>query len=138
MGYCIVLVLLAIALAAPGPSPAMKATAQEKPDEKPWKGTGTWNNRRFGTTGPITCAITPKDEKTWEAQFDGTGAGRKFSHKVTMETTKKSDRTLLQGTATIDGDTYRWTGYLNKEGLFGNYRAAGGNNGQFRLQGSRK
>jgi hypothetical protein len=109
--------------------------AQDKA-EKTWQ--GTWNNRRFGTSGQMRCTATIKDDKTWEATFDGTGAGRRFTHKVTINVTKKGDRSLLEGTATIDGDTYRWSGNVAGRVLYGRYRANGGNNGEFRLQEAKK
>jgi hypothetical protein len=107
--------------------------AQDK--EKSWQ--GTWNNRRAGTTGPLRCTATPKDDKTWEADFEGMFMTRRFNYTVTLATARRSGRTLLQGTATIDGDEYRWEGYTDGRVLFGRFRSAKGNNGEFRLQESK-
>jgi hypothetical protein len=113
-------------------STAPSAIGEEEENKKSWE--GGWNNRKYGTNGPIKCTVSPKDEKTWEAHFEGTGLGKPFSYNVTLETLKKGDRTLLQGTARISGDVYRWTGYIRGKVFFGKYRSASGNNGQFKMQ----
>lgn len=122
------IVALAVALAATSDL----VVAQVDGDEKSWQ--GTWNNRARGTSGPLKCTAGPKDAKTWEAQFDGMFMKRSFSYKATMEAAKKADRTLFQGTTTVDGDTYRWTGYISGRTLVGKFRSAKGNNGDFKLQ----
>jgi len=104
----------------------------QKSEEKSWQ--GTWNNRARGTSGPLKCTATPTDDKTWDAQFNGMFMGRRFNHKVKIDATKKSDRTLLDGTATINGDTYRWSGYVSGCVLYGRFRSGSGNNGDFKLQ----
>jgi hypothetical protein len=50
-----------------------------------------------------------------------------------MKVSKKDNRTLLEGTSTVSGDSYQWTGYVEGDTLFGKYRSASGNNGEFRL-----
>ena len=104
----------------------------QKPEERSWQ--GTWNNRARGTSGPLKCTATIKDDKTWDANFQGMFMGRPFNHKVSIDVTKKSDRTLLEGTATISGDTYRWSGYVSGRVLYGRFRSGKGNNGDFKLQ----
>jgi hypothetical protein len=104
--------------------------------EKTWQ--GTWNNRKFGTSGPLKCTVTAKDDKTWDATFEGMFMSRRFSHKVTIAATKKGDRTLLEGTATIDGDSYRWQGNVAGRVLYGRFRSGSGNNGEFRLTEPKK
>jgi hypothetical protein len=44
----------------------------------------------------------------------------------------------LQGTSTVDGDSYQWTGEIQGGMLIGQYRSASGNNGEFRLQAPRE
>ncbi len=95
---------------------------------------GTWNNRKFGTKGPLICTAAVKDDKTWQAVFSGTGIGKPFKYEVTISTNKKNGQTLLQGTSSVDGDTYRWSGKVQGKTLAGRYRSASGNNGEFQLQ----
>lgn len=95
---------------------------------------GNWNNRKYNTNGPLKCVASPKDAKTWNAVFEGTGIGKPFKYDVTLQAMKKGNRTLLEGTSTIDGDVYRWTGYIEGGALHGKYRSASGNNGEFKLQ----
>ena len=108
--------------------------AQETPEEATFR--GTWNNRKFGTSGPLSCTATVKDDETWEAKFQGKFMNRDFNYDATIKTSKKSGRTVLQGTATIDGDQYLWSGYVNGKELFGKFRSRKGNNGTFRLRRS--
>lgn len=95
---------------------------------------GSWNNRKFGTKGPLVCTAKAKDDKTWDATFTGTGIGKPFKYQVTINTTKKGNQTLLQGTSMLDGDRYQWSGYVEGKTLHGRYRSAKGNNGEFMLQ----
>ena len=59
---------------------------------KSWQ--GTWNNRKYKTSGPLKCTAFPKDEKTWEARFEGRGLGKPFRYDVTMDAMQKGDRAL--------------------------------------------
>lgn len=95
---------------------------------------GTWNNRKYGTNGPLICTAAPKNDKTWQARFEGKGLGKPFRYDVEIATTARGDRTLLQGTSTVDGDVYRWTGYVQGQVFYGRYRSATGNNGEFQLR----
>ena len=117
------------------------ATDKSGKNERPtgpmsWQ--GSWNNRKFGTEGMLRCTATVKDEKTWEAKFEGTGLGRPFTYNVEISTTTRGERTLLQGTSMVDGDSYQWTGEVQNGMLIGTYRSASGNNGEFRLQAPRE
>jgi len=117
---------------APSTSSLDKSAATVTPGEKmSWQ--GTWNNRKYGTEGPLKCTATVKDETTWEAKFDGMGLGRPFAYDATMKVSKKDNRTLLEGTSTVSGDSYQWTGSVEGDTLLGRYRSASGNNGEFRL-----
>jgi hypothetical protein len=131
-GIRLKIVVLIVAVAAALAAKCDSLVAQGRGEEKSWQ--GTWNNRARGTSGPLRCTGGPTDGKSWEAQFDGMFMKRSFSYKATMEAAKKGDRTLFQGTTTVDGDTYRWTGYINGRIFTGKFRSAQGNNGDFRLQ----
>jgi hypothetical protein len=108
------------------------AEKSDDKSEKSWQ--GTWNNRARGTSGPLRCTVTPKDDKSWDATFEGSFMGRAFSHKVSIDVTKKSERTLLEGSANVNGDMYRWQGSVAGRVLTGRFRSGNGNNGDFRLQ----
>jgi len=99
---------------------------------------GTWNNRKYGTKGPLRCTVKVKDANTWEAKFVGTGLGKPFTYQAIIKKTKRGERMLLQGTSTISGDQYRWTGQVEGDKLSGKYRSGSGNNGEFHLKESRK
>ena len=114
-----------------------ESAASEKPAaEMSWQ--GTWNNRKYGTDGPLICKATMKDDKNWDASFEGKGLGKPFSYQVKISTMMKNGRTLLQGTSTVSGDRYQWSGYVDGDVLYGKYRSASGNNGEFRLKKSDK
>lgn len=100
-------------------------------ESRSWQ--GNWNNRKFGTSGALQCTATTSDGKKFEAQFRATFRGKESTYNVTMTGTKKSERVLLEGTATIGGDSYRWNGYIEGKTLFGNFRSNSGNNGTFKL-----
>lgn len=114
----------------PAPKPVQAESKQSVGDA--WK--GTWNNNKYGTKGPLTCTVTAIEGKTWKAKFVGTGIGKPFTYDAAINSTEKGDRTILQGTYSISGDAYRWTGYVEGNLLYGKYRSASGNNGEFRLK----
>jgi hypothetical protein len=117
--------------------PVTLLAADEMPSAtKSW--VGTWNNRKYKTTGPLRCVATSKDDGTAEATFSGTFMKDPFSYNVTVSTTAEKDRTVLQGTATLDGDKYEWSGYVRGKVLFGEFRSLKGHNGTFRLQETTK
>jgi hypothetical protein len=118
-------------------SVAATVLGQGEKADGPLRWQGTWNNRKYGTNGPLRCTAASKDANTWEAKFEGTGVGRPFTYNVNISTMKKGNRTLLQGTSSISGDMYQWTGYVEGKTLFGRYRSSSGNNGEFRLQEAR-
>lgn len=114
------------------PEPDQEKIEQETIVGQSWS--GAWNNNKYGTKGPLTCTIAAVEGKAWQAKFVGTGLGKPFTYKAVFSTTDKGKRTILQGVSTISGDAYRWTGYLEGEMLYGKYRSASGNNGEFRLK----
>ena len=44
------------------------------------------------------------------------------------------DRTVVEGTAELDGDRYEWSGFVRGKVFYGQYRSLKGNNGEFRLE----
>lgn len=99
---------------------------------KSWS--GTWDNKKFKTNGPLTCRATQKDATTWEAKFTGEGLGKPFAYDATIKSADRNGRLVMGGTATVDGETYQWSGYVQGKFLLGSYRSATGNNGSFKLQ----
>lgn len=117
-----------------------KTPVEEPVDQQPQVGqswSGGWNNNKYGTKGPLTCTVSAVDGKTWQAKFVGTGIGKPFTYTAAVNTTDKGDRTILQGMYSISGDAYRWTGYVEGDTLYGKYRSASGNNGEFRLKAAK-
>jgi hypothetical protein len=113
-----------------------QARAQQSDEAKTWD--GMWSNRKFNTSGPLKCTATRKDDGSNEARFEGSFMGSPFSYTVAVTATPKGDRTLLEGTSTIDGDRYEWSGYVRGGVLYGQYRSQKGNNGEFRLREEKK
>lgn len=112
------------------------ASDDEQPTTKTW--VGTWMNRKYKTSGPLKCVATRKDDSSAEATFSGKFVNDPFSYNVTVSTTAENDRTVLSGTATLDGDKYEWSGYVRGKVLFGEFRSLKGHNGTFRLQETTK
>lgn len=96
--------------------------------------TGTWNNRKYGTSGALHCLAVVKDDKTWTAKFDGDGVYGKFSYDVSISTKQNSKQVQLEGNSTVSGHRYKWSGNVKDGVLFGKYTASNGNNGTFRLK----
>lgn len=73
----------------------------------------------------VAVAQEPKQEsrdfRTWT---DSTGASKVEAHFELFEDGKVHLRRK---------DNYQWTGYVEGNTLFGKYRSASGNNGEFRL-----
>lgn len=111
----------------PSPATSADATASKK-----WS--GKWDNKKYKTSGPLTCTATLKDSATWQAKFTGTGLGKPFGYDATIKVSNKSGRMILQGSTSVDGESYQWSGYVQGKSLIGSYRSASGNNGTFRLE----
>lgn len=108
------------------------ATAADAAASKKWS--GKWDNKKYKTSGPLICTATLKDTATWQAKFTGTGLGRPFGYDATIKVSNKSGRMILQGSTTVDGEAYQWSGYVQGKYLIGSYKSASGNNGSFRLE----
>ncbi len=119
-------VLLVLAMLAP------IATQAADPPSKSWS--GTWNNKKYKTTGPLTCTVTSSKGGNWQATFSGTGLGNPFSYPATLKAMEKGGRIYLAGSTKVDGEAYRWSGYIQGQVLAGSYKSATGNNGTFSLK----
>ena len=112
------------------------ARGEDEQMQKTWE--GTWSNRKYNSTGPLKCVAVKTDDSTAEATFSGTFMRDPFSYKVTVSTNQEKERVVLEGTATLDGDRYEWSGHVRGKVLYGQFRSLKGHNGEFRLQESGK
>lgn len=104
-------------------------------DSKTFEGEGTWNNKLYGTSGPIQCKATRDDKGVWTATFTGMFMKDPFKYDVTFQGKKGAGgQETLAGTATIRNHKYQWQGYIKGDTLIGQYRANSGYNGQFVLK----
>ncbi len=99
---------------------------------KQWS--GTWDNKKYKTSGPLTCSAKMNTNGVWQAKFTGTGLGKPFGYDATIRAGEKGGRLILQGTTSVDGEAYQWSGYVQGKVLVGSYKSASGNNGTFKLQ----
>jgi hypothetical protein len=107
-------------------------------EEKTWE--GKWNNKRFGTSGPLKCVATETEPGTWKAKFSGSFQGDSFSYDVTFDAKpgKAKGQQDLSGKATISGQDYEWKGTLKGTQLKGTYKSSGANFGEFVLNEPKK
>lgn len=113
-------------------TPSRPAGAAAGPVNKAWS--GTWNNRKYNTTGALTCTIIGEQNGQWIARFTGTALGKPISYTALMTPKASGANTALSGTTKVDGFNYQWSGTVAGKSLNGSYRASNGNNGEFRLQ----
>jgi hypothetical protein len=99
---------------------------------KSWS--GTWSNRKFNTTGALTCTVIGNQNNQWIARFTGTGLGKPFNYTALITTRTNGSVVSLSGTTKVDGDNYQWSGSVNGASMTGSFRSGTGNNGDFRLQ----
>lgn len=99
---------------------------------KSW--TGTWNNKKYNTTGALTCTVVGEQNGQWIAKFTGTALGKPISYTALMTPKQSGERTSLSGVTKVDGFDYQWSGAISGKSLTGSYRASNGNNGDFKLQ----
>ena len=107
---------------------AFPVSAQES---RTW--TGKWNNRKFGTSGPLQCVAKESEPGRWQATFTGTFQGDPFEYQAMFESKASSRGLLVGGNSTIRGHKYDWTGVMNDRQLRGQYRNNVGYNGEFVL-----
>lgn len=109
----------------------LSAAAAAEPD-KVWS--GTWNNRKYNTSGQLICTVVGEQNGQWIAKFTGTALGKPISYTALMTPKKNGDQTALTGTTKVDGFEYQWSATLAGKALNGSYKASNGNNGEFKLQ----
>jgi len=99
---------------------------------KSWS--GTWNNKKYNTTGELTCSIIGEQNGQWIARFTGTGLGKPFNYTALITHKTVGTNVTMQGTTRVDGDMYNWTGTISGQNMTGGFRSTTGNNGQFVLK----
>ena len=99
---------------------------------KSW--TGTWNNRKYNTSGALTCTVVGEQNGQWIAKFTGIALGKPISYTALMTPKKNGEQTALSGTTKVDGFDYQWSATVVGKALNGSYKASNGNNGDFKLQ----
>jgi hypothetical protein len=114
------------------PAGAADAPKGSVPVNKAWS--GTWNNRKYNTSGQLICTVIGEQNGQWIARFTGTALGKPISYTALMKPTPSGANTALAGTTKVDGFDYQWSGTVAGKSLNGNYKASNGNNGDFRLQ----
>jgi len=115
--------------------PAGAADAPKKgnvPVNQAWS--GTWNNRKYNTSGQLICTVIGEQNGQWIAKFTGTALGKPISYTALMTPKPNGANTALTGTTKVDGFDYQWSATVAGKGLNGSYKASNGNNGEFRLQ----
>ena len=105
-------------------------------EERVWE--GKWNNKKFGTSGPLKCVATEGDDGVWKATFSGKFQGEGFSYDVSFDSKQGKGQTDLSGKANIRGHEYEWTGSIKGTQLKGKYTANVGYFGEFVLTESKK
>lgn len=106
--------------------------AAEAAKTKSWS--GTWNNKKYNTTGELTCSIIGEQNGQWIARFTGTGLGKPFNYTALITHKTVGTNTTMQGTTRVDGDMYNWSGTISGANMTGSFRSGTGNNGQFVLK----
>jgi hypothetical protein len=99
---------------------------------------GTWNNRKYNSSGTMKCVATEGKDGVWKANFSGVFMGEKFSYDVTFDSKAGKGQTDLSGKATVKNAQYEWTGALKGDKLTGKYAANNGYNGTFELKEVKK
>ncbi len=94
---------------------------------------GKWNNRRFNSSGTMTCIAAETSPGNWSATFRGVFQGDPFEFKAEFRSKPSAAGHDLSGESTIRGARYQWTGSLKGSLLRGRYRATNGFNGEFAL-----
>lgn len=108
------------------------ATLADDAAERRWE--GTWNNKKYNTTGPLACVAKPgKEAGTWDATFTGKYKGDPFEYKVSFTAKPMGRQTVLGGNATVSGHKYVWQGAVRGKKLLGEYRSRNGYFGTFEL-----
>ena len=104
--------------------------------EQTWTGTGTWNNKKYGTSGPLKCVAKEVKPGKWEAVFTGKFQGDPFEYKAEFESSGSGPNKKLSGKTKVRGHRYQWQGSLKGKNLIGKYTSSVGYHGEFRLKES--
>jgi hypothetical protein len=79
---------------------------------------GQWRTTNRKLDGTMTCYVTDLGGQQWQGRFVGVWQGVPFDY--TVKFTGPPDQ--LQGTATIDGASYTWTGEMSADSA-GSFKA---------------
>lgn len=88
---------------------------------------GSWRTTNRKLDGTMTCVVTQIGDEKWQGRFYGVWQGVAFDYVVTFTGPPSN----VQGTATIDGASYKWTGQISEQpprsfkGTFGGSRYTG-------------
>ncbi len=124
----ILLTALTLVLAAP----LLAGVCLAEEPVRTWK--GQWNNRKYGTTGPLECQATTDGKGNWKAVFTGKFQGDPFRYEATFQSREVRKQTQLAGTATVRGHGYKWQGVMQQDMLRGKYTSTIGYFGEFALK----
>ena len=94
---------------------------------------GRWNNRKFNSSGTMTCVLDAPSPGRWSGVFRGVFQGDPFEFKTSFQSSGPETTGNVLGKQTIRGAKYQWTGTLRGSVLRGRYRATNGFNGEFVL-----
>ncbi len=111
-------------------------TSLRAAEERTWE--GKWNNKKYGSSGPLRCIATEGDNGKWKATFSGTFQGEGFSYDAEFDSKAGKGQTDLSGTAKIRGHDYEWTGSIKGNQLKGTYKSSVGYFGTFVLTEAKK
>lgn len=106
--------------------------AQDETETRTWQ--GKWNNRKYGTTGPLKCVAKHDGNGNWDATFTGTFKGDPFEYKAHFQSKPGKGVTDLSGKAVIRGHDYEWAGAIKGNLLRGRYRSSVGYFGEFEMK----
>ena len=99
---------------------------------------GTWNNRKYGTRGPLKCVAAEVKPGQWKGTFTGTFQGDPFEYEATFQSKKGRNQLDLYGKAKIRGHRYEWNGVMRGTQLQGKYKSSVGYYGEFVLKENKR
>ena len=113
---------------------ALASVTMAEETKRTWE--GSWNNRKYGTKGPLKCVASEVKTGEWKGTFTGTFQGDPFRYEATFQAKpgSRSGQFDLSGKATIRGHKYQWTGMMRGKTLNGKYTASVGYYGEFVLK----
>ena len=105
--------------------------AEEDATPKTRTFTGRWNNKKYGTSGPLKCVATETAPGQWKATFTGTFHNDPFTYEANFQSKTVRNQQTVGGTAKVRGHDYQWTGTIKNGQLSANYKSSVGYFGQF-------